>query len=112
MVAPISIGDSAVELQRQPLSAFWKAKAFSIRMRRDTGKLSRLDSGDDDLAALPSLMSQQEPVQLEAIGLHAANGDSTIISTCAVTVALCSATWLLTSITRLTRRKSSQVLAA
>ena len=37
--------------------------------------------------ALPALKSQQVPVQSDAIGLHTANGDSTIISTSAVTSA-------------------------
>src|SRR5579871_3818685 len=67
-VAPRSIGARAVELQRQPSSIFWKANTFSIRIRRDTGKLSRLSSGDD-FAGLPSLISQHVPVQLEAIEL-------------------------------------------
>jgi hypothetical protein len=51
------------------------------------------------------------PVQLDAIGLQTANGASTIISTSAVTSALCSAISLSISNTRLTLRKSWQALA-
>jgi len=44
--------------------------------------------------ALPDLISQHVPVQFEAIGLQTANGESTTISTAAITVASCSATSL------------------
>jgi len=44
--APNEIGCSAVELQRQrPFSVFWNEKAFSIRMRCVTAKLSLLLGG-------------------------------------------------------------------
>ena len=79
-------------LQRQrPLSVFWNANAFSILNRCVTDKLSRLPG---DGFGLPDFESQQVPVQPDAIGLQTANGDSTIISTSAVTSALCSATSL------------------
>jgi hypothetical protein len=72
--------------QRQlPLSAFWNVNDFSTRNLLDTAKLSRL-AGDG--LVLPDFTSQQVPVQLEAIGLQTAKGDSTIISTSAVTSAL------------------------
>src|SRR3954447_17254998 len=54
-------------------------------------KLSRLAGAG---FGLPDFGSQHVPVQLDASGLHTANGDSTIISTAAVTKALCSATSL------------------
>ena len=99
---PKSTGWSAGVLQRQPLSVFWNANAFSIRSLRATEKPS-LIAGDG--------VAQHMPVQLDAIGLQSANGESTIISTSAVTSALCSATSLSISNTRLTLRKSWHVLA-
>jgi hypothetical protein len=74
-----------------------------------TPKLSRLVG---DGLALPDVKSQQVPVQLDATGLQTAKGESTIISTSAVTSALWPATSLSISNTRLTLRKSSQLLAA
>jgi hypothetical protein len=50
-------------------------------------------------------------VQPDAIGLQTANGDSTIISTSAVTKASCADTSVSIWKTRLTERKSSQALA-
>src|SRR5207248_11679298 len=84
-------------------------KAFSILSRCATPKLSRL-AGDG--FALPDFKSQHVPVQLDATALQTANGVSTTISTSAVTSALCSATSLSISNTRLILKKSSQVLAA
>jgi hypothetical protein len=75
-------------LQRQPLSVFWNANAFSIRSFRAIAKPSLVTH---DGFASPSFTSQHMPVQLDAIGLQSANGESTIISTSAVTSALCSA---------------------
>jgi len=79
-------------LQRQPpLSVFWNANAFSIFNLCATEKLSRLPG---DGSAFPDFGSQHVPVQVEAIGLQTANGDSTTISTSAVTRASFSATSL------------------
>jgi hypothetical protein len=106
---PKSTGCSAVALQRQlPPSVFWNAKAFSILSRCATPKLSLLAS---DGLALPDFKSQQVPVQLDAIGLQTANGESTTISTSAVTSALCSATSLSISNTRLGQSSDVAVLA-
>jgi hypothetical protein len=107
--APNSTGCSDVVLQRQPpLSAFWKANVFSTLTRCPTDRLSLLPGVG---FGLPALRSQQVPVQLDATALQAANGDSTIISTSAVTSAFCSATSLSILKTRLTVRKSPQALA-
>jgi hypothetical protein len=73
---PKSTGWSAGVSQRQPLSVFWNANAFSILSLRATEKPSLL-AGDG--------FAQHMPVQLDAIGLQSANGESTIISTSAVT---------------------------
>src|ERR1700722_1271082 len=106
---PRVTGCSAVALQRQPsLSVFLNAKAFSILIRCDTGKLSRLAGAG---CALPVFRSQQVAVPLDATGAQAAKGESTIISTSAVTSALCSATSLSISSTRMVLRKSPQLLA-
>src|ERR1700722_17662591 len=106
---PKSTGCSDVVLQRQPLPAFRNANAFAILKRCATDKLSRLPGA---AFALPDFRSQQVPVQPDATGLQTANGDSTIISTSAVTSALSSATLLPIWDTRLTARKVSQALAA
>ena len=87
VATPTSTGCSAGELQRQPSSVFWNANDFSILTRCATEKLSRLPGIG---FGLPALISQQVPVQLEAIGLQTANGESTTISTAAITVAFCS----------------------
>jgi hypothetical protein len=105
---PKSTGWSAGVLQRQPPSVFWKANAFSIRNLRATEKPSLITH---DGFGWPGLSLQHMPVQLDAIGLQTANGASTIISTSAVTSALCSAISLSISNTRLTLRKSWQALA-
>jgi len=72
---------------------FWPkgsaAKAFSILNRRATKKPSLSCAASFGLS---EFVSQHIPVQLDAIGLQAANGDSTTISIRAVTSALCSAT--------------------
>ena len=79
-------------MQRQlPLSLFRNANVFSILNLCATDILSRLPG---DGLVLPDFKSQHVPVQLDAIGLQTANGESTIISTSAVTSALCSATSL------------------
>src|SRR6266567_6915100 len=57
---PKSTGWSAGVLQRQPLSVFWNANAFSIRSLRATEKPSQI-AGDG--------FAQHMPVQLDAIGL-------------------------------------------
>jgi len=89
---PKSIGCSDVVLQRQPpASAFWNANAFSTFNRYATNTLSRLPGVG---LGLPSFRSQQAPVQLEATELQAANGESAIISTSAVTRASHPATSL------------------
>ena len=106
---PTSIGSSAGVLQRQlPLSVFWKANVFSIRSLCATEKLSLLSCNG---VAFPDRRSQHRPVQADAIGLQTANGDSTIISTSAVTRASCADTSVSIWNTRLTKRKSSQALA-
>jgi hypothetical protein len=105
---PKSTGWSAGVLQRQPPSVFWKANAFSIRNLRATEKPSLITH---DGFGWPGMSLQHMPVQLDAIGLQTANGASTIISTSAVTSALCSAISLSISNTRLTLRKSWQALA-
>ena len=93
VATPTSTGCRAVELQRQPPSSvFWKTNDFSILNRCATEKPSRVPGIG---FALPDFTSQHVPVQFEAIGLQAANGESTTISTAAVTVAFCSATSLL-----------------
>src|ERR1700682_5131272 len=61
--------------------------------------------------AFPDFGSQHVPVQVDAIGLQTANGDSTTISTSAVTRAPFSATSLSISNNTLTEGKSSQLLA-
>jgi hypothetical protein len=78
---PKSTGRSAGVLQRQPLSVFWNANAFSIRSFRAIAKPSLVTH---DGFASPSFTSQHMPVQLDAIGLQSPNGESTIISTSAV----------------------------
>src|SRR5712671_4613930 len=105
----MSTGCRAGVLQRQlPLSVFWNANAFSILNLRATEKPSLIPGNG---FAPPDFESQHIPVQLEAIGLQTANGERTIISTAAVTSALCSATSLSISKTPLTLRKLWQVLA-
>src|SRR5207302_1919614 len=100
---------SLAELQRQPpLSVFSNANDFSIFNLCATEKLSLLPS---DGPAFPDFGSQHVPVQLDAIGLQTANGARTSISTSAVTRAFCPVTSLSISKTRVTVRKSSQVLA-
>src|SRR5580693_5827610 len=107
---PRSTGCSATELQRQPPpSIFWKANDFSIFILCATAKLSLPGAGD--CLALPDFKSQHVPVQPDAIGLQAANGESTTISTSAFTRALCADASLSSWVTRLTRRKFSQALA-
>ena len=69
------------------------ANAFSIFNLLPTTILSLLPLLPGNGFASPAL-SQHIPVQFDAIGLQTANGDSTTISTPAVTSALCSATWL------------------
>src|SRR5215472_8652044 len=104
---PEPTGCSADALQRQrPFSVFWNGKAFSIRRRTVTGKLSLLVG--DDGPALPVFRSQHVPVQLDAIELQAAKGESTTISIPTVTSAFWFATWLSSSNTRLTLKKSPQ----
>src|ERR1700712_4826434 len=56
-------------------------------------------------------MSQHVPVQLDAMVLQAVNGESTFISTSAVTSAVCNVISWLVSKTSFTARKSSQALA-
>jgi hypothetical protein len=76
--------------QRQlPEAVLWNANVFSICTRWATEKLSLFPGVG---LGFLDFGSQHVPVQLEAIGLQTANGDSTIISTPAVTSALCSAT--------------------
>src|SRR5712671_1155657 len=105
----MSTGCRAGVLQRQlPLSVFWNANTFSILNLRATEKPSLIPGNG---FAPPDFESQHIPVQLEAIGLQTANGERTIISTAAVTSALCSATSLSISKTPLTLRKLWQVLA-
>src|ERR1700712_695587 len=105
---PSSIGCNAVEPQCQPSPDFWNAKDFLILTRCASGKLALLPG---DGLACPDCRSQHEPVQAEAIGLQAANGDSTTISTSARTLALCSEILLSTGIIRVTDRKAPQPLA-
>src|ERR1700726_678056 len=87
---PRLTGCSAVALQRQPPpSVFLNAKAFSILIRCETGKLSRLAGAG---CAVPVVRFLAELVQ--------AGGS-----------ALCSAASLSISITRMVLRKSPQLLA-
>src|SRR6266403_4218602 len=99
----MSTGCRAGVLQRQPpLSVFWNANAFSILNLRATEKPSLITH---DGFAWSGFSLQHMPVQLDAIGLQTANGESTIISTSAVTSALCSTISLSISNTRLTLKK-------
>src|SRR6202042_3251975 len=99
---PTSTGCMAVALHCQLLPLFRNANDFSMRKRYPTCNCSRLPAAD---FGLPDFKSQQVPVQPDAMGLQAVNGERTTISIAVVTSALSSLCLLSIGKIRFTARK-------
>jgi hypothetical protein len=88
------------------------AKIHRLQRGRIAGPASAIGLLEREGLLDPEPVRNAETIPTSRRWIGLAGGESTIISTSAVTSALCSATSLSISNTRLTLRKSSQVLVA